>query len=300
VAAALPVLRRPVEATGGRRRSRVAPYVMVLPALAYLAVFFVVPLWSLLRTSLSRNTGSVFLPTLSFDWAFTNYGDAFTDFRDQIVRSFLYAGVATLICLVLAYPLAYVIAFKAGRYRNLLLGLVILPFFVTFLVRTLAWKTILSDDGWVVAALDTAGLLPSEGRLLSTSWAVVGGLVYNFLPFMVLPLYVSLEKIDVRLVEAAGDLYSTSWRGFRKVVVPLSMPGVLAGSLLVFIPAAGDFINAQYLGGTQNTMIGNVIQRQFLVVKDYPAAAALSFVLMAVILAAVLAYTRALGTDDLV
>jgi spermidine/putrescine transport system permease protein len=212
----------------------------------------------------------------------------------------VYAGVATVVCLVLAYPLAYVIAFKAGRYRNLLLGLVILPFFVTFLVRTLAWKTILADDGWVVSAFGGVNLLPSEGRLLSTSWAVVGGLVYNFLPFMVLPLYVSLEKIDPRLIEVAGDLYSTSWRGFRKVVVPLSMPGVVAGSLLVFIPAAGDFINAQYLGGTQTTMIGNVIQRQFLVVKDYPAAAALSFVLMAIILAAVLAYTRALGTDDLV
>jgi spermidine/putrescine transport system permease protein len=287
-------------ATAGRRRSRVAPYAMVLPAVVYLGVFFVYPLWSLLRTSLSRNSGSVFLPTLEFDWAWSNYGDAFTDFRDQIGRSFVYAGVATLICLALAYPLAYVIAFKSGRYKNLLLGLVILPFFVTFLVRTLAWKTILADDGWVVSAFDAVGLLPREGRLLSTSWGVVGGLVYNFLPFMVLPLYVSLEKIDPRLVEAAGDLYSTSWRGFRKVIVPLSMPGVIAGSLLVFIPASGDFVNAQYLGGTQNTMIGNVIQKQFLVVKDYPAAAALSFVLMAIILVAVLAYTRALGTDDLV
>jgi spermidine/putrescine transport system permease protein len=287
-------------ATSGRRRSRTAPYLMVFPALAYLAVFFVVPIWSLLRTSLSRNTGSVFVPTLEFDWTFSNYGDAFTDFRDQIVRSMIYAGVATVLCLVMAYPLAYVIAFKSGRYKNLLLGLVILPFFVTFLVRTLAWKTILSDDGWVVTALDTVGLLPREGRLLSTSWGVVGGLTYNFLPFMVLPLYVSLEKIDPRLIEAARDLYSTSWRGFRKVIVPLSLPGVVAGSLLVFIPAAGDFVNAQYLGGTQNTMIGNVIQKQFLVVKDYPAAAALSFVLMAIILAAVLVYTRALGTEDLV
>jgi spermidine/putrescine transport system permease protein len=287
-------------ATSGRRRSRVAPYALVVPAVAYLAIFFVYPLWSLLRTSLSRNSGSVFLPTLEFDWAWSNYGDAFTDFRDQIGRSLVYAGLATLICLALGYPLAYVIAFKAGRWRNLLLGLVILPFFVTFLVRTLAWKTILADDGWVVSAFDAVGLLPREGRLLSTSWGVVGGLVYNFLPFMVLPLYVSLEKIDPRLIEAAGDLYSTSWRGFRRVIVPLSMPGVIAGSLLVFIPASGDFVNAQYLGGTQNTMIGNVIQRQFLVVKDYPAAAALSFVLMAIILAAVLAYTRALGTEDLV
>jgi spermidine/putrescine transport system permease protein len=287
-------------ATSSRRRNPVAPYAMVLPALAYLALFFVVPLWSLLRTSLSRNSGSVFLPTLEFDWAFSNYGDAFSDYRDQILRSFGYALSATLICLVLAYPLAYVIAFKAGRWRNVVLGLVILPFFVTFLVRTLAWRIILSDDGWVVSTLGAVGLLPEEGRLLSTSWAVVGGLVYNFLPFMVLPLYVSLEKVDPRLMEAAGDLYSSSWRGFRKVVLPLTMPGVLAGSLLVFIPSAGDFVNAQYLGGTQTTMIGNVIERQFLVVKDYPTAAALSFVLMAIILAGTLAYTRALGTEDLV
>ena len=283
----------------GRRQRRIVPYVMILPALAYLGLFFVVPVWSLLRTSLSRNSGSVFLPELEFDWAWSNYSDAFTDFRDQIVRSFVYAGTATVACLLLAYPLAYVIAFKAGRYRNLLLGLVILPFFVTFLVRTLAWKTILADDGWVVSAFDTFGALPSEGRLLSTSWAVVGGLTYNFLPFMILPLYVSLEKIDPGLVEAARDLYCNSWRAFRKVVVPLSLPGVLAGSLLVFIPATGDFINSQYLGGTQTTMIGNVIEKQFLVVKDYPAAAALSFVLMAVILAGVLVYTRALGTEDL-
>ncbi len=287
-------------AASGRRRSTIAPYAMVLPAVAYLVVFFVVPMWSLLRTSLSSNTGSVFVPTLEFNWDFGNYADAFSDFKEQIFRSFGYAGTATVACIVMAYPLAYVIAFKSGRWKNLLLGLVILPFFVTFLVRTLAWKTILADDGVVVDVLGSVGMLPDEGRLLSTSWAVIGGLTYNFLPFMVLPLYVSLEKIDPRLIEAAGDLYSSSWRGFRKVVVPLSLPGVLAGSLLVFIPAAGDFINAQYLGGTQNTMIGNVIEKQFLVVKDYPAAAALSFVLMAIILVAVLAYTRVLGTDDLV
>jgi spermidine/putrescine transport system permease protein len=287
-------------AVSGRRRSRVAPYLMVAPALIYLFVFFVVPIWSLFRTSLSSNSGSVFLPELKFTWEWSNYGDALTDFRDQIFRSFWYAGVATVACLLMAYPLAYVIAFKSGRYKNLLLGLVILPFFVTFLVRTLAWKTILADDGWVVDAFGTIGLLPSEGRLLSTSWGVIGGLVYNFVPFMVLPLYVSLEKIDTRLLEAARDLYSSSWRAFRKVVLPLSMPGVLAGSLLVFIPASGDFINADYLGSTNTRMIGNVVQQQFLVVKDYPAAAALSFLLMAIILVLVLGYTRALGTEELV
>ncbi|ULE35836.1 ABC transporter permease [Mycobacterium sp. IDR2000157661] len=287
-------------ATSGRRRSRIAPYLMILPALAYLAVFFVVPFISLARTSLSSTSGSFFLPTLTFSWDFGNYLDAFTRFQDQILRSFGYALTATALCIVLSFPLAYVIAFKAGRFKNLILGLVILPFFVTFLIRTIAWKTILADDGWVVSALDTIGLLPSDGRLLSTSWAVIGGLTYNWIIFMILPLYVSLEKIDPRLIEASRDLYSSNTRSFTKVILPLSIPGLLAGSLLVFIPAAGDFINAEYLGSTQTTMIGNVIQQQFLVVKDYPAAAALSMVLMAIILVGVLLYTRALGTEDLV
>ena len=287
-------------ASSSRQRSKIAPYLMILPGLAYLAVFFVVPFFSLARTSLSSSGGSVFLPTLTFSWDFGNYVDAFRQFQDQILRSFTYALVATVVCLLLAYPLAYVIAFKAGRFKNLILGLVILPFFVTFLIRTLAWKTILADDGWVVSALDTIGLLPSEGRLLSTSWAVMGGLIYNWIIFMILPLYVSLEKIDPRLIEASKDLYSSNTRSFTKVILPLSMPGVLAGSLLVFIPASGDFINADYLGSTQTTMIGNVIQKQFLVVKDYPAAAALSLVLMVIILVGVLLYTRALGTEDLV
>jgi spermidine/putrescine transport system permease protein len=287
-------------ASSSRQRSKIAPYLMVLPALAYLAIFFVVPFYSLARTSLSATGGSVFMPTLSFAWDFGNYSEAFVLYKDQIFRSFGYALVATLLCLLLAFPLAYVIAFKAGRFKNLILGLVILPFFVTFLIRTIAWKTILADEGWVVSALDAIGLLPDEGRLLSTSWAVIGGLTYNWIIFMILPLYVSLEKIDPRLIEASKDLYSSNTRSFTKVILPLSMPGVLAGSLLVFIPASGDFINADYLGSTQTTMIGNVIQKQFLVVKDYPAAAALSIVLMAIILVGVLLYTRALGTEDLV
>jgi spermidine/putrescine transport system permease protein len=287
-------------ASSSRQRSKIAPYLMVLPALLYLGVFFVVPFFSLARTSLSSSGGSVFMPTLTFGWDFGNYLGAFNVYRDQIVRSFSYALVATILCLLLAFPLAYVIAFKAGRYKNLILGLVILPFFVTFLIRTIAWKTILADEGWVVGALGSIGLLPDEGRLLSTSWAVIGGLTYNWIIFMILPLYVSLEKIDPRLIEASKDLYSSNTRSFSKVILPLSMPGVLAGSMLVFIPAVGDFINADYLGSTQTTMIGNVIQKQFLVVKDYPAAAALSLVLMLIILVGVLLYTRALGTEDLV
>jgi spermidine/putrescine transport system permease protein len=287
-------------ASSNRQRSRIAPYLMVLPALAYLGVFYVVPFVSLLRTSLSTMGGSVYLPKLTFAWHFSNYAQALTEYRDQILRSFGYALAATVLCILLAFPLAYVIAFKAGRYKNLLLGLVILPFFVTFLIRTIAWKTILADGGWVVNALGTVGLLPSEGRLLSTSWAVIGGLTYNWIIFMILPLYVSLEKIDARLLEASKDLYASNRRMFGKVILPLAMPGVLAGSLLVFIPSVGDFINADYLGSTKTTMIGNVIQKQFLVVKDYPVAAAMSFVLMAFILVGVLLYTRALGTEDLV
>ncbi len=287
-------------ASSSRERSKLAPYLMVLPALAYLAIFFVVPFFSLARTSLSETAGSVFMPTLTFAWDFGNYSEAFTLYREQIFRSFGYAFIATVLCLLLAFPLAYVIAFKAGRYKNLILGLVILPFFVTFLIRTIAWKTILADEGWVVTALGTIGLLPDEGRLLSTSWAVIGGLTYNWIIFMILPLYVSLEKIDPRLLEASKDLYSSTPRVFGKVILPLSMPGVLAGSMLVFIPSVGDFINADYLGSTQTTMIGNVIQKQFLVVKDYPAAAALSLGLMLLILIGVLLYTRALGTEDLV
>lgn len=287
-------------ASSNRQRSRIAPYLMILPALAYLGIFYVVPFFSLFRTSLSTMGGSIYLPKLTFAWEWSNYGRALTEYRDQIFRSFGYAFAATILCLLLAFPLAYVIAFKAGRYKNLLLGLVILPFFVTFLIRTIAWKTILADDGWVVSALGSIGLLPHEGRLLSTSWAVIGGLTYNWIIFMILPLYVALEKIDPRLLEASRDLYGTNRRMFGKVILPLAMPGVLAGSLLVFIPAVGDFINADYLGSTRTTMIGNVIQKQFLVIKDYPVAAAMSFVLMALILVGVLLYTRALGTEDLV
>lgn len=287
-------------ASSGRQRSRIAPYLMMLPAMVYLAVFFVVPFVSLARMSLSTTSGSIFLPTLTFSWDFANYGEAFSKYQEQILRSFGYATTATVLCILLSFPLAYVIAFKAGRFKNLILGLVILPFFVTFLIRTIAWKTILADNGWVVDALDAIGLLPADGRLLSTSWAVIGGLTYNWIIFMILPLYVSLEKIDPRLIEASKDLYSSNTRSFTKVILPLSLPGLLAGSLLVFIPAAGDFINAEYLGSTQTTMIGNVIQQQFLVVKDYPAAAALSMVLMGIILVGVLLYTRALGTEELV
>jgi spermidine/putrescine transport system permease protein len=281
------------------RRGGVIPYLLCVPGLVWLAIFFVIPMVTLFKTSLSVNAGSVYLPELDLTWEFSNYTDAFNRYGTEFWRSFRFAAAATILALVLAYPLAYVIAFKSGRFKNLLLGLVILPFFVTFLLRTLAWKTIVADGGTIVGILETLGMLPSEDRLLNTSWSVIGGLTYNFLPFMILPIYVSLEKIDPRLLEASRDLYASGLRTFRKVLLPLSLPGIFAGSLLTFIPAAGDFINAEYLGGPSQTMVGNVIQTQFIDVKDYPLAAALSFVLMAIILLGVLLYAKVLGTEDI-
>jgi spermidine/putrescine transport system permease protein len=275
-------------ASGGSRRSRLAPYLLVAPGILWLLVFFVVPTITLAQTSVSG----------AGPW-YDAYGRALGNYGVHFFRSLRYALGATLLALAMGYPLAYFIAFRAGRLKNLLLGLVVLPFFTTFLVRTFAWKTILNDGGPAVWLLQQLHILSAGGRLLDTTIAVVGGLTYNFLPFMILPIYVSLEKIDRRLVEAAEDLYSTPLGAFRKVVLPLSLPGVFAGSLLTFIPATGDFINAQLLGSPNQQMIGTVIQNQFLEVRDYPLAASLSFVLMAAITLGVLAYARVLGTEEL-
>jgi spermidine/putrescine transport system permease protein len=238
-------------------------------------------------------------PLFDFGWAWGNFHDAISLYQTQFIRSGEYAAIATAIALVVSYPLAYWIAFRGGRWKNLSLLLVIAPFFVTYLIRTLAWQTILSDNGVIVNTLHLVGILGSDGRLLATSAAVIAGITYNFLPFMVLPLYVSLEQIDQRLIEAAEDLYASKPRAFMRVTFPLSLPGVFAGVLLTFIPAAGDFINAQLLGTPRQYMIGNVIQSQFLAVRDYPTAAALSFVLMAAILVLVLIFARILGTERL-
>jgi spermidine/putrescine transport system permease protein len=275
------------------RHRWLVPYLLLAPGLAWLVVFFLVPMGYLGRTSLEKGL----FPIFTFQWAWSNFHDAISLYHVQFVRSAEYAGAATVIALAISYPLAYWIAFRGGRWKNLFLLLVIAPFFVTYLIRTLAWETILSDDGVVVSTLKHLGILGSDGRLLATSVAVIAGITYNFLPFMVLPLYVSLEQIDARLIEAAQDLYASKAKAFMRVTLPLSLPGVFAGTLLTFIPAAGDFINAQLLGTPKQYMIGNVIQSQFLSVRDYPSAAALSFVLMAAILVAVLVYARALGTE---
>ena len=290
--------------SGGRRlaglfhRHRgLTPYALLAPGLIWLALFFVVPLGFLAYQSLE--TQDLILFTTSFDWAWHNYSDAITTYDAQFVRSFEYAGIATVVALLVSYPLAYWIAFRGGRWKNLFLLLVIAPFFVTYLIRTLAWQTILSDNGVVVSILKHLHVLGSDGRLLATSAAVVAGITYNFLPFMVLPLYVSLEQLDTSLIEAAQDLYASRLKAFLRVTLPLSLPGVFAGTLLTFIPAMGDFINAALLGTPRQYMIGNIIQSEFLSVRDYPTAASLSFVLMAAILVLVILFARILGTERL-
>ena len=294
-----PAIRKPPA------RKRLVPYWLLLPGILWLVIFFAAPL--VYQASTSIQTGSL-EEGFKVTWHFATYWDALGEYWPQFLRSVGYAATATVLCLLLGYPLAYLIAFKAGRWRNVVMILVIAPFFTSFLIRTLAWKTILADGGPVVGILNSLHVLDvtswlglTDGqRVLATPLAVVCGLTYNFLPFMVLPLYTSLERIDPRLHEAAGDLYARPATTFRRVTFPLSMPGVVAGTLLTFIPAAGDYINAELLGSTDQKMIGNVIQSQFLRVLDYPTAAALSFILMAAILAMVTLYIRKSGTEDLV
>jgi spermidine/putrescine transport system permease protein len=272
------------------------PYLLLLPGLGWLLIFFAIPLAYMLFESLKVGT----LDTgYLFNWEFSNYTDAISQFDEQFLRSFEYAALATLIALVIGYPLAYVIAFRGGRWRNALLLAVIVPFFVTYLIRTLSWETILSDSGVVVDTLKSVGVLGDQGRLLDTTTSVVLGITYNFLPFMILPLYASLERIDDRLLEAGYDLYGRRRDVFLRVTLPLSMPGVVAGTMLTFIPAAGDFINAELLGTPRQFMIGNVIQSRYLELADYPTAAALSFILMALMLALVVIWARIAGTEAL-
>jgi spermidine/putrescine transport system permease protein len=286
------------EAPPRATRRKLTGYWLILPGAIWLGLFFVIPFYSLIATSLYDPKGSV-LGGYDVTFHFANFTNAIRDYWHPLVRSLWYAGLATLFCLVLGYVLAYAIAFKAGRWKYLMLVLVVAPFFTSFLVRTLSWKLILADNGYVVSALQTLHILGSDGRLLATPIAVVAGLTYNFLPFMVLPLFASLDKIDHRLIEAASDLYAKPATGFFKVTWPLSLPGVVSGTLLTFIPAAGDYINAQLLGSPNQRMIGSVINQQFTRAHDYPAAAALSMILMFVIIAMVLVYVRRAGTEEL-
>jgi spermidine/putrescine transport system permease protein len=279
-----------------QRHRGLLPYLLLAPGLLWLVFFFLVPLYYMGRTSLE--TGTIFTG-YQFNWHFETYTDAISNYDQQFIRSFVYAGTATLVALAIGYPLAYAIAFRGGKWKTALLLLVILPFFITYLIRTLSWETILADNGTVVDTLKTLGILGEDGHILATSGAVIAGITYNFLPFMILPLYASLERIDRRMLEAGYDLYGTRRAVFTRVTLPLSMPGVVAGVLLTFIPAAGDFINAELLGTPRQTMIGNVIQSRYLELTDYPTAAALSFILMAVIFVMVLIWAKVAGTESL-
>jgi spermidine/putrescine transport system permease protein len=279
-----------------RLRKAALPYLLLLPGLGWLLLFFAIPLCYMAVESLKTGTIDT---GFRLTWEFSNYTNALKNYDKQFIRSFEYAGLATLFSFLIGYPLAYVIAFRGGRYRNALLLLVIVPFFVTYLIRTLSWETILSDSGIVVNTLQTLGIVSSDGRLLDTTVSVVAGITYNFLPFMILPVYASLERVDKRMLEAGYDLYGRRRDVFLRVTLPLSMPGVVAGTLLTFIPAAGDFINAELLGTPRQFMIGNVIQSRYLEVADYPTAAALSFLLMAFMLILVLIWARIAGTEAL-
>ena len=279
-----------------RRLRHLTPYLFLLPGGLWLLVFFLVPM--LVMASVSLQTGSLgsgFVQTFNFGI----YPEAMGTWSTQFIRSIEYALIVTVLTMAIGYPLAYTIAFRGGRFKSILLLLVILPFFTSFIIRTLSWKLILADNGFLLGTLKDLGILGESFRLIATPVAVISGITYNFLPFVVLPLYVALEKIDVRLVEAATDLYASRLQAFLRVTLPLSMPGVFAGSLLTFIPAVGDFINAEILGSRDTTMIGNVIQRLFLNNNNYPEAAALSFVLMAAILILVGIYARVVGAGEL-
>jgi spermidine/putrescine transport system permease protein len=281
-----------------RRYQFIVPYLLLTPGLIWLAIFYIYP-------SIQMFISSFWSGSLEHGFTFSlanvhNYTDGLSRYQEQIVRSVFFAAAATVATFLISFPLAYTIAFRAGQYKNLLLFLVIAPFFTSFLLRVISWRTILGDDGLLLGPLKSAGLVSDDVRILATPVAVISGIAYNFLPFMTLPIYVSLEKIDKRLLEAGQDLYATPWSAFRKITLPLALPGIFAGTLLTFIPAMGDYVNAELLGQTPATkMIGNVVQSRFLVNNDYPTAAALSFILMAGILVAVAVYARLLGTEEL-
>jgi spermidine/putrescine transport system permease protein len=285
--------------TRGQRRRRsgaaLAPYWLILPGWLWLAAFFVTPV--IVMVSLSLQTGD-FIDGFRQTWHFSTYADAVGTYHVQLVRSLMYGAAATVACALIGYPVAYWIAFRAGRHKSVFLFLLLLPFFVSFVIRTQSWNVVLADHGVLLGPLKDMGLLSDDFHLLATPYAVIGGLTYNFLPFMVLPVYVALERVDPKVIEASTDLYASKAGTFLRVVLPLSLPGVFAGVLLTFVPASADYVNAGILGGPSTTMIGNIIQTEYFTNLDYPGAAALSFVLMGALLLAVFTYARALGTDE--
>ncbi|WP_017573068.1 ABC transporter permease [Nocardiopsis halotolerans] len=273
---------------------KTTPYALVLPAWVWLALFFVVPIGGML--SLSLTTGNV---VTGFQQTFEvgNYATAVSSYWEQILRSLFYGGCATLVCIAVGYPVAYWIAFRGGENKSTYLLLILLPFFVSFVLRTISWRFFLSDNGMLLGTLKDIGLLPEGLTVLNSAPAVILGLAYNFVPFMILPIYAVLERMDPHMVEAAHDLYSDRIRAFTKVILPVSLPGVFAGVLMTFIPTSADYVNASVLGGAYNTMVGNVIRTEYLVNNDYPIAASITFVLMGLLLIGIFSYARALGTE---
>jgi spermidine/putrescine transport system permease protein len=275
-------------------RKRLGAYLLATPATVWLAVFFIVPMFTML--SLSLQTCDIATLACRLTWHFGEFGKVVSQYHVQFVRSIVYAGIAAVVDLVVAFPLAYWIAFHGGRWKNFFLLMLLVPFFVSFVIRTIAWEFILSDQGIVLGAMKSLGLLQERFHVLATWIAVVAGIAYNYMPFTALPLYVALERIDRGVIEAARDLYASKSRVFLRVVFPLAIPGIFAAFLLTFVPAAGDFVNASILGGTHNTMIGNIIQTSFLVQSDYPTASALSAILMVAMLVGIGIYARVLGS----
>ena len=265
-----------------------------LPSLTYLVLLFAVPLGIVLVYSFATRsrTGRTILGEWSFD-AYARLADPLV--AEIFLRSLWLAVVATAVCLVVAYPFAYYLATRSPRVRGLLLVLVMIPFWSNFLVRTYAWRVLLGSDGPFIGMLEAAGI--GELRLLFTPFAIVLGLVYGFLPFMILPLYASIERIDFSLVEAARDLYASGWQAFRRVTWPLSRPGVIAGSILVFIPSFGAYVTPEILGGSKTTMVGSYVVRQFLSSRDWPFGSAISFAILAVMLVAARLYFRSGGKN---
>src|ERR671918_2925079 len=280
-------------------RRRLVPYGLLGPGAIWLVLFFLIPMYFMGEMAL-RSGVPLSAEGFTLTWEWSNFPNSLDGRGEQIARTFLYSGIATVLALLIAYPLAYAIALRAGRWKLLLLFAVIAPFFTTYIIRTIAWKTILADASPIVDVLQFLALVPDDGRVLATSGAVIAGLTYNFLPFMILPIYASLERIDLSLIEAAKDLYASARQAFFRVTLPLTMPGVVAGSLLTFIPAFGDYVNPEFLGGANNTMIGNRIQATYLEQSDYPEAAALSFLMMAAVLIVVFVYIRLAGTEAFV
>lgn len=274
---------------------RLTPYLLILPGGLWLLIFLVVPL--VFMASVSTQEGDV-VNGFAQTFHFANYPEALVRYRTQFLRSVGYGLTGTVLAIIIAYPVAYWIAFRGGARKSTYLLLVLLPFFVSFVLRTVSWKFLLADDGIVLGPLKSAGLVDSGFHVLQTSAAVIGGLVYNYLPFMILPIYVALERVNPQVVEAAQDLYASRAQAFLRIVLPLSLPGVFAGVLMTFVPMTSDYVNATILGGPENTMIGNIIQTEYLVNADYPVGAALSFTLMAAMLIGIFAYARALGTEN--